>query len=144
MPLAPGNKLGPYEILAPLGAGGMGEVYRARDTSLGRDVAVKVLASFVALDPERLRRFEQEARAAAALNLNRYFGSAAVQLVIRVMFEVGWSSASLKTKNCFPSCETSKMPPARIIFGSSILNKDSVLLTAHPYFPACSVATISV
>src|SRR6516162_8236550 len=68
MVLAPGSKLGPYVIQSLLGAGGMGEVYRARDTSLGRDVAVKVLASFVALDPERLRRFEQEARAAAALN----------------------------------------------------------------------------
>ena len=68
MALAPGTKLGPYVILSPLGAGGMGEVYRARDTSLGRDVAVKVLASFVALDPERLRRFEHEARAAASLN----------------------------------------------------------------------------
>jgi Tol biopolymer transport system component len=68
MPLAAGVRLGPYEILAPIGAGGMGEVYRARDTRLGREVAVKVLpASFVS-DPERLRRFEQEARAASALN----------------------------------------------------------------------------
>ena len=68
MSLTPGTKLGPYEILGPLGAGGMGEVYRARDARLARDVAVKVLpASFVA-DPERLRRFEQEARATGQLN----------------------------------------------------------------------------
>jgi TolB-like protein/Tfp pilus assembly protein PilF len=60
-------RLGPYEILAPLGAGGMGEVYRARDTRLGRDVAVKVLPAGVA-DPERLKRFEREARATAALS----------------------------------------------------------------------------
>jgi Tol biopolymer transport system component len=68
MPLTPGTKLGPYEILGPLGAGGMGEVYRARDARLSREVAVKVLpASFVA-DPERLRRFEQEGRATGQLN----------------------------------------------------------------------------
>jgi serine/threonine-protein kinase len=66
--LTPGNRLGPYEILAPLGAGGMGEVFKARDTRLGRDVAVKVLPAAFASDPERLRRFEQEARATAALN----------------------------------------------------------------------------
>jgi tetratricopeptide (TPR) repeat protein len=68
MTLAAGTRLGPYEILSPLGAGGMGEVFRARDTRLGRDVAIKVLPAAVAQDPVRLRRFEQEARAAAALN----------------------------------------------------------------------------
>ncbi|HEX4004901.1 MAG TPA: protein kinase [Acidobacteriaceae bacterium] len=68
MSLAPGFTLGEYEILAPLGAGGMGEVYRARDARLGREVAIKVLPRAFARDPERLRRFEQEARAAAALN----------------------------------------------------------------------------
>jgi eukaryotic-like serine/threonine-protein kinase len=67
MPLAPGSQLGPYEITAPLGAGGMSEVYRARDRLLNRDVAIKVLPSFLS-DPDRLRRFELEARAEAALN----------------------------------------------------------------------------
>ncbi|HEV2323161.1 MAG TPA: serine/threonine protein kinase, partial [Terracidiphilus sp.] len=63
MTLATGTKLGPYEIIAPLGAGGMGEVYRARDMRLGREVAVKVLPAAFSADSERLRRFEQEARA---------------------------------------------------------------------------------
>jgi eukaryotic-like serine/threonine-protein kinase len=66
--LAAGTRLGPYEILAPLGAGGMGEVYRARDTRLGRDVAIKVLPASVSDNPDRLRRFEREARSASALN----------------------------------------------------------------------------
>lgn len=68
MTLTTGSRLGPYEIIAAIGAGGMGEVYRARDTHLGRDVAIKVLASFLSADTDRLKRFEQEARAAAALN----------------------------------------------------------------------------
>jgi len=68
MALTSGTTLGPYEIIAPLGAGGMGEVYRARDTRLQRTVAIKLLPSQYALDPERVRRFEQEARASAALN----------------------------------------------------------------------------
>ena len=68
MVLTPGTKLGPYELVALIGAGGMGEVYRARDPRLGRDVAVKVLPASFAADPDRLRRFEQEARAVAALN----------------------------------------------------------------------------
>ena len=66
--LAAGTKLGDYEVKSLLGSGGMGEVYRARDSRLGRDVAIKVLPSSLSADSERLRRFEQEARAAAALN----------------------------------------------------------------------------
>src|SRR5215472_12695248 len=68
MGLAAGTKLGPYEILAPIGAGGMGEVYRARDTKLERDVAIKVLPSALAQDHERLARFEREAKVLASLN----------------------------------------------------------------------------
>ncbi|HZD30315.1 MAG TPA: serine/threonine-protein kinase, partial [Candidatus Angelobacter sp.] len=68
MALNPGTKLGPYELIALIGAGGMGEVYRARDSRLGREVAVKILPASFAADPDRLRRFEQEARAVAALN----------------------------------------------------------------------------
>src|SRR6201987_2134277 len=68
MRLSPGTHLGPYEITAPLGAGGMGEGYRARDTRLRRDVAIKVLPEALANDADRLRRFEQEARTIAALN----------------------------------------------------------------------------
>lgn len=68
MPLAPGTKLGPYEIVAVIGAGGMGEVYRARDSRLNRQVAVKILPALFSSDVDRLRRFQQEAAAAAALN----------------------------------------------------------------------------
>src|SRR5881628_3743727 len=67
-PVKPLNKIGPYEITAQLGAGGMGEVFRARDTRLDRDVALKVLPASVVMDADRLQRFEQEARATAALN----------------------------------------------------------------------------
>src|ERR1043166_7118342 len=84
MPLAPGTKLSQYEILSPLGAGSMGEVYRARDSRLERDVAIKVLPELVSADPDRLTRFETEAKAAAALNhpnilavyqMGTYFGT---------------------------------------------------------------------
>jgi serine/threonine protein kinase len=68
MHLSPGTKLDGYEVLSLLGTGGMGEVYRARDPVLKREVAIKILPSFVSRDPDRLRRFEQEAQAAAALN----------------------------------------------------------------------------
>jgi len=68
MTLAAGARLGPYQVVAPIGAGGMGEVFRARDTRLGREVAIKVLPGGVAADPERRARFEQEARSASALN----------------------------------------------------------------------------
>ena len=68
MALSPGTKIGPYEIQSLLGAGGMGEVYRAKDTRLGRDVALKIVLESFAREPDRLRRFELEARAVAALN----------------------------------------------------------------------------
>src|SRR5262245_12072791 len=68
MTLASGSRLGPYEVLGPLGAGGMGEVYRARDTHLKRDVALKVLPGEVSHDPDRLTRFQREAEILATLN----------------------------------------------------------------------------
>ena len=67
VPVGIGSRLGPYEILAAIGAGGMGQVYRARDTRLDRDVAVKVLPEGLAIDPDRRARFEPEAKAVAAL-----------------------------------------------------------------------------
>src|SRR5437870_8043006 len=83
MSVPTGTRFGDCEILGPLGAGGMGEVYRARDHSLGREVAIKLLPGELASDPGRLHRFEQEARAAAALNHPN----------VVVVFEVGTSSA---------------------------------------------------
>src|ERR1035438_235347 len=68
MALASGTKLGPYEIVSPLGAGGMGEVYRARDTRLDRSVAVKILPSHLSEDPEAKQRFDREARTISSLN----------------------------------------------------------------------------
>jgi serine/threonine protein kinase len=68
MPHSAGRRLGPFEIVALIGAGGMGDLYRARDPRLGRDVAIKVLPVAFSADPDRLHRFEREARAAAALN----------------------------------------------------------------------------
>src|SRR5437660_482557 len=68
MPFQSGDRLGPYEIQSLLGVGGMGEVYRGRDTRLGRDVAIKVLPAEFSADSARLKRFEQEARSASALN----------------------------------------------------------------------------
>jgi len=68
MPLASGTKLGPYEIQFAIGAGGMGEVYKARDTRLGRDVAIKVLPEHLSSNPELKERFEREARAISSLN----------------------------------------------------------------------------
>jgi eukaryotic-like serine/threonine-protein kinase len=88
---APGARLGPYEIVAPLGAGGMGEVYRARDPRLGRDVALKVMAPGKGASEERLRRFEQEARAAGALshpNLLTVFDAGRHDAVPYLVFEL--------------------------------------------------------
>src|SRR5262245_51684469 len=68
MSLSPGSRLGPYQVVAKLGEGGMGEVYRAQDTRLNRDVAIKVLPDLVAGDPDRLARFTREAQTLAALN----------------------------------------------------------------------------
>jgi serine/threonine protein kinase len=70
MSLAPGTKLGPFEILGPLGAGGMGEVYRAKDTRLDRSVAIKILPAQFSMDPVRKQRFEREAKTISGLNLS--------------------------------------------------------------------------
>jgi serine/threonine protein kinase len=68
MAVSAGTRLGPYAIVAPLGAGGMGEVYRARDTKLERDVAIKILPELLAAEPDRIARFEREVKTLAALN----------------------------------------------------------------------------
>ena len=68
MPLTPGTQLGPYQITTPLGAGGMGEVYRARDTRLERTVAIKILPAQFSSDPVRKQRFEREAKTISSLN----------------------------------------------------------------------------
>ena len=89
--MKPGSRVGPYEIVSPIGAGGMGEVYRARDDRLGRDVAVKVLPEALAKDPDRLRRFEKEARAAGLLqhpNLLTVFDTGLQHGVPFVVFEL--------------------------------------------------------
>src|SRR5262245_62709381 len=87
MPLTSGSRLGPYEVVAPLGAGGMGEVYRARDPRLGREVAIKVLPDLVARDPDRLARFEREARLLAAL------GHAGIASIFGVVEDAGAAPA---------------------------------------------------
>src|SRR4051794_10486681 len=68
MPIAPGSRLGPYDVLAKLGEGGMGEVYRAHDSRLKRDIALKLLPPALAADPDNIERFQREARAVAALS----------------------------------------------------------------------------
>src|SRR5260370_38868605 len=88
MPLTAGTGLGPYEILAPIGAGGMGEVYRAADTTLDREVAIKVLPHAFAQDPERLARFEREAKLLASLchpSIAQIFGVEAGALVMELV-----------------------------------------------------------
>ncbi|MFY9821826.1 MAG: protein kinase [Thermoanaerobaculia bacterium] len=100
MPLTAGTILGSYEILAPLGAGGMGEVYRARDQRLGRQVAVKVLPERLAEDPKALARFEREARAIAALSHPN----------LLALYDVGRSGAGAPTVAPFSSGNASPVP----------------------------------
>ena len=88
MPLSAGTRLGPYEILAPIGAGGMGEVYRAKDTGLDREVAIKVLPDTLARDPERLARFKREAKVLASLNhpnIGQIYGVESQALVMELV-----------------------------------------------------------
>jgi serine/threonine protein kinase len=108
MSLPPGSRLGPYEIVSALGAGGMGEVYRAWDSRLGREVAVKVLPGDVAADQERVRRFEQEARSASALDhpniITIYdIGSADATLYIAMQFVEGKTLSALLSTDSLPT-----------------------------------------
>ena len=112
MALTSGTKLGPYEIQSPLGAGGMGEVYRARDTRLDREVAIKVLPESFARDADRLRRFEQEARTVAALNHPNILG----------VYDIGqhqarrtWSASFSTARPCAKRCSEGPMPQRRAI-----------------------------
>ena len=112
MALTTGTKLGPYEIQSPLGAGGMGEVYRARDTRLERDVAIKVLPGALANDADRLWRFEQEARAIAALNHPNILGIHDIGVHDRSPFLV---SEFLEGQTLREKLETGPQPVRRVI-----------------------------
>jgi eukaryotic-like serine/threonine-protein kinase len=114
MSLSAGTRLGGYEIVSPLGAGGMGEVYRARDRTLDRDVALKVLPEEFAASRERLRRFEQEARAASALShpniVTIYgFGSEGTTSFIAMELVAGKTLRSLLSGGALPM---KKLPSA--------------------------------
>ena len=93
MRLEPGTTLGPYEILSPIGAGGMGEVYKARDTTLDRDVALKVPEAFTS-DPDRLARFEREAKVLASLNHPNGRSAGRFACVIRGRVDSAWSATN--------------------------------------------------
>jgi eukaryotic-like serine/threonine-protein kinase len=121
MALTFGTKLGPYEIQSPLRAGGMGEVYRARDSRLGRDVAIKILPETFAGDAERLRRFETEARAIAALN----------HLNILSIHDIGtYEGAPYLVSECLEgqSRAGSHSPPAPVAVATEI----QLVFFAHP------------
>ena len=99
MPLSAGTRLGPYEILSALGAGGMGEVYRARDTRLGRDVAIKAFPLHMAHDPDARARFEREAHAVAALNHPNIVTIFSTQEAAGVRFRTwSWSRGARSTR----------------------------------------------
>ena len=98
MPLTAGTRVGPYEILAPIGAGGMGEVYRARDTKLDREVAIKILPAAVSSDPERLARLpgvDGVARAGAQLTVTSCDGAGVLASVARAVGDAAVSVKSL-------------------------------------------------
>ena len=110
MPLPPGSRLGPYEVISPLGAGGMGEVYRARDTRLGRTVAIKVLAPVLAADPAFRARFDREAQTISKLSNSH----------ICTLFDVGQDGGVdylvleyLEGETLAELCRKGPVPPAR-------------------------------
>lgn len=119
--LTPGTRLGVYEITAPIGEGGMGQVWRATDTSLGRQVAIKILPEAFAADPDRLARFEREAKALASLNhphiaaIHGFEKSSGVQALVMELVEVTTcrsaspAARSRSTKRC-PSRSRSPRP----------------------------------
>src|SRR6266536_5854090 len=119
MTLATGGKLGPYEILAPLGAGGMGEVYRARDSRLGREVALKVLPAAMANDAERMARFQHEAPMLASLNhpnIASIYGleeSGGVRALVMELVEGPTLAERIATRARRDSVGTGLAPPAR-------------------------------
>ena len=133
MALAPGSKLGVYEVIAKIGAGGMGEVFRAHDTTLDRDVAIKVLPDAFATDPERLARFEREAKVLASLNhpnIAAIYGlekSADTRALILELVEgptlqdriangpipLDWSSSSTGPRSCSSGCRCREPPGLR-------------------------------
>ena len=115
MSLSPGVRLGPYQVVSPLGAGGMGEVYRATDTRLGRDVALKLLPPEFASDPDRLARFEREAKLLASLhhpNVATLFGLEETdgQSVLVMELVAGEDLAERLKRGPIPS---TKPPPSR-------------------------------
>src|ERR1700683_4275711 len=128
MPLPIGYKLGHYEILAPIGAGGMGEVYRARDTRLKRDVALKVLPDACGRDPERMARFQREAEVLASLNhpnIAQIYGieeSREHRALVMELVPGGLSSGRCPPKRRFPTRSRLRppwLPPMKK--GSSIV-----------------------
>ena len=123
MPLTAGTRLGPYEILAPLGAGGMGEVYRARDPRLNRDVAIKVLPERLANDRQALARFESEAKAVAALSHPN----------ILAIFDVGADQGSpTQSPNCWKARPYALASVAPRCLGARPWRWGSPLRTASP------------
>jgi len=108
MSLVPGTRLGAYEVIGPLGAGGMGEVYRAHDTKLGRDVAVKILPAAFAQNPERLARFQREAHTLAAINhphIGAIYGfeqASASQFLVLELVEGGTLADRLRESGALP------------------------------------------
>ncbi len=94
MALTSGTRLGPYEITAQIGVGGMGEVYRARDTKLDRDVAIKVLPASLAGDPDRIARFQREAKLLASLNHPKAISVARLEIALNQGFVILGSGAA--------------------------------------------------